>query len=162
MGELSSYPARTPPNAAAFSFIPAQGTLGGLVVTAPKFAQILEGALERSRICSLCADHQQDNRSGDRVTHGSCEQQATSSFSLLLHRRNAGRSVGTFESGPISEAFSHYLTSRELIANLWCCFGAYSSCLFLFCSARFCQALFCRRSLKPPEYKAFLGAAGKD
>jgi hypothetical protein len=43
----------------------AQGTLGGLVGTAPRFAQILEGALERSRICSndpICADHQPDNR----------------------------------------------------------------------------------------------------
>jgi hypothetical protein len=51
----------------------AQGTLGGLVGTAPRFAQILEGALERSRICSndpICADHQPDNRSGDRATHG--------------------------------------------------------------------------------------------
>jgi hypothetical protein len=51
----------------------AQGTLGGLVGTAPRFAQILEGALERSMICSndpICADHQPDNRSGDRATHG--------------------------------------------------------------------------------------------
>jgi hypothetical protein len=77
------YPAPTaPPNAAAFSSIRqllytatagAQGTLGGLVGTAPRFAQILEDALERSRICSndpICADHQPDNRSGDRATHG--------------------------------------------------------------------------------------------
>jgi hypothetical protein len=51
----------------------AQGTLGGLVGTAPRFAQILESALERSMICSndpICADHQPDNRSGDRATHG--------------------------------------------------------------------------------------------
>jgi hypothetical protein len=51
----------------------AQGTLGGLVGTAPRFAQILEKALERSRICSndpICADHQPDDRSGDRATHG--------------------------------------------------------------------------------------------
>lgn len=51
----------------------AQGTLGGLVGTAPRFAQILEGALERSMICSndpICADHQPDNRGGDRATHG--------------------------------------------------------------------------------------------
>jgi hypothetical protein len=50
-----------------------QGTLGGLVGTAPRFAQILEGASERSRICSndpICADHRSDNRSGDRATHG--------------------------------------------------------------------------------------------
>jgi MrfA Zn-binding domain len=51
----------------------AQGTLGGLVGTAPRFAQILESALERSMICSndpICADHQPGNRSGDRATHG--------------------------------------------------------------------------------------------
>jgi len=51
----------------------AQGTLGGLVGTAPRFAQIFEGALDRSRICSndpICADHQPDNRTGDRATHG--------------------------------------------------------------------------------------------
>jgi hypothetical protein len=51
----------------------AQGTLGGLVGTASRFAQILEAPLEQSRICSndpICADHQPDNRSGDRATHG--------------------------------------------------------------------------------------------
>jgi hypothetical protein len=51
----------------------AQGTLGGLVATAPRFAHILRGALERLRICSndpICADHVPDDRSGDRATHG--------------------------------------------------------------------------------------------
>jgi hypothetical protein len=51
----------------------AQGTLGGLVATAPRFARILRGALERLRICSndpVCADHEPDARSGDRATHG--------------------------------------------------------------------------------------------
>ena len=51
----------------------AQGTLGGLVGTAPRFAQILRGALDRSAICSndpVCADHEPDDRSGDRATHG--------------------------------------------------------------------------------------------
>jgi len=51
----------------------AQGTLGGLVGAAPRFAQILRNALERSRVCSndpVCADHEPDNRSGDRATHG--------------------------------------------------------------------------------------------
>ena len=51
----------------------AQGTLGGLVGTAPRFAQILRGALARSAICSndpVCADHEPDDRSGDRATHG--------------------------------------------------------------------------------------------
>src|SRR5262249_49793108 len=51
----------------------AQGTLGGLVGTAPQFARILRGALERVTICSndpVCADHEPDDRSGDRATHG--------------------------------------------------------------------------------------------
>lgn len=51
----------------------AQGTLGGLVATAPRFAQILRGALDRLQVCSndpICADHEPDNRSGDRATHG--------------------------------------------------------------------------------------------
>ena len=51
----------------------AQGTLGGLVGTAPRFAEILESALRRVEICSndpVCADHEPDGRSGDRATHG--------------------------------------------------------------------------------------------
>jgi hypothetical protein len=51
----------------------AQGTLGGLVGTAPRFARILYSALERSTICSndpVCADHEPDSHSGDRSTHG--------------------------------------------------------------------------------------------
>lgn len=51
----------------------AQGTLGGLVGTAPRFARILRSALERSAICSndpVCADHEPDTHSGDRATHG--------------------------------------------------------------------------------------------
>jgi hypothetical protein len=51
----------------------AQGTLGGLVGTASRFASILCSALERVTICSndpVCADHEPDDRSGDRATHG--------------------------------------------------------------------------------------------
>ncbi len=51
----------------------AQGTLGGLVGTVPRFAHILRSALERAAICSndpVCADHEPDDRSGDRATHG--------------------------------------------------------------------------------------------
>jgi hypothetical protein len=51
----------------------AQGTLGGLVGTVPRFAHILRSALERTAICSndpVCADHEPDDRSGDRATHG--------------------------------------------------------------------------------------------
>jgi hypothetical protein len=51
----------------------AQGTLGGLVAVAPRFARILKSALDRSLICSndpICADHEPDGRSGDRSTHG--------------------------------------------------------------------------------------------
>jgi len=51
----------------------AQGTLGGLVGATKRFAHILRSALERSAICSndpVCADHEPDDRSGDRATHG--------------------------------------------------------------------------------------------
>jgi hypothetical protein len=51
----------------------AQGTLGGLVGTAPRFVRILRNALDRATICSndpVCADHEPDDRSGDRATHG--------------------------------------------------------------------------------------------
>lgn len=51
----------------------AQGTLGGLVATAPRFASIMRSALERLTICSndpVCADHEPDGQGGDRATHG--------------------------------------------------------------------------------------------
>jgi hypothetical protein len=51
----------------------AQGTLGGLVGVASRFAQILEAALHRLEICSndpVCADHEPDAQGGDRATHG--------------------------------------------------------------------------------------------
>ena len=51
----------------------AQGTLGGLVGTVPRFAHILRSVLDRAAICSndpVCADHEPDDRSGDRATHG--------------------------------------------------------------------------------------------
>ncbi|GJE42623.1 DUF1998 domain-containing protein [Methylobacterium soli] len=51
----------------------AQGTLGGLVGTAPRFAQILRAALERIIICSndpICCDHDPEHQTGDRATHG--------------------------------------------------------------------------------------------
>ncbi len=51
----------------------AQGTLGGLVEVTKRFAHILRSALERAAICSndpVCADHEPDDRSGDRATHG--------------------------------------------------------------------------------------------
>ena len=51
----------------------AQGSLGGLVATAPRFSSILKNALEGLRICSndpVCADHEPDDKSGDRATHG--------------------------------------------------------------------------------------------
>jgi hypothetical protein len=43
------------------------------VATAPRIARTLANALERLRICSndpVCADHEPDNMSGDRATHG--------------------------------------------------------------------------------------------
>ena len=51
----------------------AQGTLGGLVGIAPRFARILQNALARATICSndpVCADHEPDDHGGDRATHG--------------------------------------------------------------------------------------------
>jgi len=51
----------------------AQGTLGGLVAVARRFPKILRNALDRLRICSndpVCADHEPDEKSGDRATHG--------------------------------------------------------------------------------------------
>lgn len=51
----------------------AQGTLGGLVATAPRIARILRSAVDRLAVCSndpVCADHEPDDRSGDRATHG--------------------------------------------------------------------------------------------
>jgi hypothetical protein len=50
-----------------------QGTLGGLVASTKRLAHILASALNRLRICSndpICADHEPDDRSGDRATHG--------------------------------------------------------------------------------------------
>jgi hypothetical protein len=71
----------------------AQGTLGGLVGTAPRFAQILRGALDRAAICSndpVCADHEPDNRSGDRATHGAachgCLETSCEMRNLFLDR----------------------------------------------------------------------------
>jgi hypothetical protein len=43
------------------------------VVVEARFASILRSALERATICSndpVCADHEPDDRSGDRATHG--------------------------------------------------------------------------------------------
>ena len=51
----------------------AQGTLGGLVGAAPRFAPLLRAALERAAVCSndpVCADHEPHVHSGDRATHG--------------------------------------------------------------------------------------------
>lgn len=90
----------------------AQGTLGGLVATAPRFAQILKSALDRIRICSndpVCADHEPDDRSGDRATHGaachgclliaetSCEMKNLFLDRNLLVPTMAGEACGFFE-----------------------------------------------------------------
>jgi hypothetical protein len=50
-----------------------QGTLGGLVATAPRFTQILRSALERLRVCSsdpICSDHEPATSTDDRALHG--------------------------------------------------------------------------------------------
>ena len=50
-----------------------QGTLGGLVEVSRRFAQVLESALERQRLCSgdpVCADHDPAVAAEDRTLHG--------------------------------------------------------------------------------------------
>ena len=51
----------------------AQGTLGGLVATALAVCQHPAQRFRAPEICSndpVCADHEPDDRSGDRATHG--------------------------------------------------------------------------------------------
>lgn len=51
----------------------AQGTLGGLVGSAPKVLHILENALARIGVCSndpICADHDPASANDDRSLHG--------------------------------------------------------------------------------------------
>ena len=50
-----------------------QGTLGGLVEVAQRFAPVLEAALRRLKVCSsdpVCADHDPTAHKDDRATHG--------------------------------------------------------------------------------------------
>jgi hypothetical protein len=91
----------------------AQGTLGGLVGVAPRFANILQVALRRLEICSndpICADHEPDERSGDRATHGaachgclliaetSCESRNLFLDRALLVRTMQGDNTAFFEA----------------------------------------------------------------
>ncbi len=91
----------------------AQGTLGGLVGVAPRFANILQAALRRLEICSndpICADHEPDERSGDRATHGaachgclliaetSCESRNLFLDRALLVRTMQGDNTAFFEA----------------------------------------------------------------
>jgi hypothetical protein len=50
-----------------------QGTLGGLVATAPNFARIFRSALRRLEVCSndpICSDHEPTSTTDDRALHG--------------------------------------------------------------------------------------------
>ena len=50
-----------------------QGTLGGLVATAPHLGRILHSALRRLELCSndpICADHEPTSTADDRALHG--------------------------------------------------------------------------------------------
>jgi len=50
-----------------------QGTLGGLVEVADRFAVVLQSALRRLELCSsdpVCADHDPVAHADDRATHG--------------------------------------------------------------------------------------------
>ncbi|WP_282568171.1 DUF1998 domain-containing protein [Bosea sp. Tri-44] len=69
----------------------AQGTLGGLVATAPRFAALLKNALARLTVCSsdpVCADHEPDDRSGDRATHGAACHSCLLISETSCERRN--------------------------------------------------------------------------
>jgi hypothetical protein len=69
----------------------AQGTLGGLVAATPRFATLLRSALERLSICSsdpVCADHEPDDRSGDRATHGAACHSCLLISETSCERRN--------------------------------------------------------------------------
>lgn len=69
----------------------AQGTLGGLVATAPRFSSLLKNALDRLSICSsdpVCADHEPDDRSGDRATHGAACHSCLLISETSCERRN--------------------------------------------------------------------------
>ena len=61
----------------------AQGTLGGLVGTAPRFAQILEGALERSRFARTIRSVPIINRTIAAAIVRRTEQRATAAYSSL-------------------------------------------------------------------------------
>lgn len=91
-----------------------QGTLGGLVATAPRFATILEAALEKISICSndpICSDHEPDTQSGDRATHGaachsclliaetSCESRNLFLDRSLLVATMSERATAFFQNG---------------------------------------------------------------
>jgi MrfA Zn-binding domain len=88
-----------------------QGTLGGLVATAPNFVRILRAALQRLAVCSndpICSDHEPASTADDRALHGaachgclliaetSCEARNLFLDRSLLVETMAGRSAGFF------------------------------------------------------------------
>ena len=90
----------------------AQGTLGGLVGSASRIAQILENALARIGICSndpVCADHDPTNANDDRSLHGaachgcllvaetSCEKRNEFLDRALLVETMGGSGANLFE-----------------------------------------------------------------
>jgi len=51
----------------------AQGTLGGLLAIIPRFAEIIERALDKLSICSsdpICSENEPDSHTDDRAVHG--------------------------------------------------------------------------------------------
>jgi Domain of unknown function (DUF1998) len=91
----------------------AQGTLGGLVGSAPRITTIIENALARIGICSndpICADHDPANSNDDRSLHGaachgcllvaetSCEKRNEFLDRALLVETMATRDVALFDS----------------------------------------------------------------
>jgi hypothetical protein len=88
-----------------------QGTLGGLVATAPHFVRILRSALQRLAVCSndpICSDHEPASTADDRALHGaachgclliaetSCEARNLFLDRSLLVETMAGRNAGFF------------------------------------------------------------------
>jgi hypothetical protein len=80
-----------------------QGTLGGLVEVARRFAQVLESVIERQRLCSgdpVYADHDPAVAADDRALHGAacdgCLVLAETSYearNLFLDRALLGDTV---------------------------------------------------------------------
>jgi hypothetical protein len=90
-----------------------QGTLGGLVEVAGRFARVMSSALERERLCSndpVCADHDPTHADEDRMLHGAAchgclviAETSCEARNVFLDRALLVDTVGTVGAG----FFSH-------------------------------------------------------